>query len=307
MIYSDKQYAITEGQLGKLRHALAAAQSEDTDATGEQSWLRDAQADAIRSQIATLEAELSHYKLLKSGEITFAKTHSLENLPSVLVQARIAAGMSQTELAERLGMKAQQIQRYEASDYSGASLDRLIGVCEVLNVHTTGLFKSDDTSKGFVFSWSNIDDVVWNQLPAREMAKRGWFDVPRKGDVYQLAREYFMRAAGPQFASAYHRKKMHGGSMPNEYALLAWQARNPRACARHCGDLRPTRVRRRRSLDCRSRRTYAAKRRCQARAGASSVQRHHLSCGEAPVGHLPRWWGHARSRRSAGHRAHAAI
>lgn len=225
MIYSDKQYAISEGQLGKLREVLSATQAEDADTTVEQGWLRNAQADAIRSQIATLEAELSHYELLKSGEITFAKAHSLENLPSVLVQARIAAGMSQTELAERLGLKAQQIQRYEASDYSGASLDRLINVCEALNVHTTGLFESDDASKGSVFSWNDIEEVVWKQFPAREMAKRGWFDVPRKGDVHKLARDYFMRAAGPQFASAYHRKKIQGGSVPNEYALLAWQAR----------------------------------------------------------------------------------
>ncbi|WP_339950034.1 XRE family transcriptional regulator [uncultured Albimonas sp.] len=225
MIYSDKQYAISEGQLDKLRDALAAAQSENANATGEQSWLRDVEADAIKSQIATLEAELSHYELLKLGEISFATAHSLENLPSVLVQARIAAGLSQTDLAERLGMKAQQIQRYEASDYSGASLARLIDVCEALNVHTIGLFETDDASKGAVFSWSHIDDVVWKQFPAREMAKRGWFDVPRKSDVHQLARDYFMRAAGPQFASAYHRKKMHGGSVPNEYALLAWQAR----------------------------------------------------------------------------------
>lgn len=225
MIYSDKQYAISEGQLSKLRDALATAQSEHSDATDEQGWLRDAQTNAIKSQIATLEAEISHYELLRSGEITFAKAHSLENLPSVLVQARIAAGLSQTDLAERLGMRAQQIQRYEASGYSGASLDRLIDVCNALNVHTSGLFESDDTSRGSVFSWSDIDDVVWKQIPAREMAKRGWFDVPRRSDVYQLARDYFMRTAGPQFASAYHRKKMHGGSVPNEYALLAWQAR----------------------------------------------------------------------------------
>ncbi len=225
MIHSEKQYTITEGQLGKLRDALAAAQSENADATGEQDWLREARIAAMKSQIATLEAELSHYELLKSGEITFARAHSLENLPSVLVQARIAAGLSQTDLAERLGMKAQQIQRYEASDYSGASLGRLIDVAAVLNVHATGLFESEAASKGSVFSWSDIEDVVWKQFPAREMAQRGWFDAPRKSDVHQLARDYFMRAAGPQFASVCHRKKMHGGSVPNEYALLAWQAR----------------------------------------------------------------------------------
>lgn len=225
MIYSDRQYAISESRLGKLRDALAAAQSQRADEAAEQPELHDVQIDAIKSQIATFEAEVSHYDLLKSGEITFAKAHSLESLPSVLVHARIAAGLSQTDLADRLGMKAQQIQRYEASDYSGASLNKLIDVCEALNVHTTGLFESEDAPKGSVISWSGIDDVAWKQFPAREMANRGWFDVPRKSDVHQLARNYFMKAAGPQFASAYHRKKMHGRSIPNEYALLAWQAR----------------------------------------------------------------------------------
>ncbi len=225
MIYSDKQYALSKCQLDKLRDALAGSYDKSSEATGDGDWLRGVQADAIKSQIATLEAELSHYNLLKSGEITFTKAHSLESLPSVLVQARIAAGMSQTDLAQRLDMKPQQIQRYEASDYSGASLDRLINICEALNVHITGLFESDNAPKASIFSWADIDDVAWKQLPAREMAKRGWFEVPRKGDVTKLARDYFMRAAGPQFASAYHRKKMQGSSVPNEYALLAWQAR----------------------------------------------------------------------------------
>ena len=221
MIYSDKQYRLTTGELAKLRDALASTQTQEA----KQVWLEDVQRAALKSQIATLEADLSHYDLLKSGEISFAKAHSLESLPSTLVQARIATGMSQTDLADRLGMKPQQIQRYEASNYAGANLERLIDVSKVLNVHITGLFDREDARKGAVFSWEDVSDVVWKQFPAREMAKRGWFEMPRKADIFEKARDYFMQTAGPQFATAYHRKKMHGGSVPNEYALLAWQAR----------------------------------------------------------------------------------
>jgi HTH-type transcriptional regulator/antitoxin HigA len=221
MIYSDKQYRLTTGELTKLRDALSSTRTKES----QQVWLEDVQRAALKSQIATLEADLSHYDLLKSGEITFAKAHSLESLPSTLVQARIAAGMSQTDLADRLGMKPQQVQRYEASNYAGANLERLIDVSKVLNVHITGLFEREDANKGAVFSWEDVSDVVWKQFPAREMAKRGWFEMPRKADIFEKARDYFMQTAGPQFATAYHRKKMHGGSVPNEYALLAWQAR----------------------------------------------------------------------------------
>lgn len=221
MIYSDKQYRISTGELDKLRDALSALETREAG----QAWLKDVERAAIKSQIATLEAEISHYDLLKAGEITFAKAHSLGSLPAALVHARIAAGLSQTDLAERLGMKPQQVQRYEASSYAGASLERLIDVAKVLNVHVTGIFEREDAAKGAVFSWGNVEEIVWKQFPAREMAKRGWFDVPRKADVFERARDYFMQAAGPQFAAAYHRKKMHGSAVPNEYALLAWQAR----------------------------------------------------------------------------------
>ena len=221
MIYSDKQYGISTDELTKLRDALTTMQTRET----KQAWLKNVELAALKSQIATLEAELSHYDLLRSGEITFGKAYSLESLPFALVQARIAAGMNQTDLAEKLGMKAQQVQRYEASNYAGASLERLISISKALNVHVTGMFEREDASRGAVFSWDDVDEVVWKQFPAREMAKRGWFDVPRKADVYERARDYFMRSAGPQFATAHHRKKMHGDSKPNEYALLAWQAR----------------------------------------------------------------------------------
>jgi HTH-type transcriptional regulator/antitoxin HigA len=54
------------------------------------------------------------------------------------------------------------------------------------------------------------------------MARRGWL----KGkDLVEAARSYFLEVAGPQFATALHRKKVRSGNTPNEFALLAWQAR----------------------------------------------------------------------------------
>ena len=221
MIYSDQQYRISTRELAKLKEALAVAQAHETD----QAWLRDAQVNALRSQIAELESNIAHYDLLKAGEITFAKSFALESLPSILVQARIAAGMSQTDLAQALGTKPQQVQRYEALNYMGASLARLIEVSRILNVHTTGLFGADETAQGAVFSWANADDIVWQQFPIKEMTKRRWFDLPRGADVGLKVREYFFATAGPEFLTAFHRKKIRSGTPSNEYSLLAWQAR----------------------------------------------------------------------------------
>jgi transcriptional regulator with XRE-family HTH domain len=59
---------------------------------------------------------------------------SFEDLPSALIQARIASGLSQKELAGRLNLKEQQIQRYEATEYASASLERINDVIRALGV-----------------------------------------------------------------------------------------------------------------------------------------------------------------------------
>ena len=221
MIYSDKQYGISTNQLGKFKEALLIATEQET----EDKWARKIEIDALKNQIAELEAELVHYDLLKSGEITLAKSHSLETLPSTLIQARIARGLSQSDLAEALDIEPQQVQRYEASEYMGANLAEIIEAANILNVHTAGLFETEATHRGMVISWENADNVCWQKFPAKEMVSRGWYDIPRDADPIEAIKKYFFRAAGSHFASALHRKKMRGENPPNEYALLAWQVR----------------------------------------------------------------------------------
>ena len=216
MIYNDKQYSISRGKLDKLKNALAATEALPKD----NEWIQGLEINGLKSQITEIEADLSYYDGLKAGEIVPSESISLETLPSVLIQARIASGLSQADLAEKIGLELQQIQRYEASEYIDASLSRLIEVSRVLDVHAENLFETNA-----VFTWSAVDEVVWNKLPVNEMARRRWFDVPRGTDIIERAKEYFQEDAGLQFVAALQRKKMRGVTISNEYSLLAWQTR----------------------------------------------------------------------------------
>ena len=207
MIYSDKQYGVSSVQLTKLLEALAATKDQASD----QPWLKQAEIDALKSQIANIEAEIDEYDLLKSGQVWFSKIYALEELPRVLVQARIASRMSQTDLAAKLNMKPQQVQRYEATDYMGASLARLIEVSGALGVKASGTFVGPKQAGGSVFAWGDADDVVWGQLPYKEMIERKWFDVPRGGNPIEKVKEYFLHAAGPQFATAFIARRCEVG------------------------------------------------------------------------------------------------
>ena len=86
----------------------------------------------MRSQLGDLERELREYESLKAGGFELDQLNVVAELATVLIKARIAQGLSQKDLAERLGLKQQQIQRYEATDYASASLARLRQVASAL-------------------------------------------------------------------------------------------------------------------------------------------------------------------------------
>lgn len=84
--------------------------------------------------MADLRTELQEYESLKPGGRKIPELRSFQDLPNALIQARIASGMSQEDLARKLGLKPQQIQRYEATDYMAASLARVSEVVKALGI-----------------------------------------------------------------------------------------------------------------------------------------------------------------------------
>jgi ribosome-binding protein aMBF1 (putative translation factor) len=96
--------------------------------------LQKAQKEALASQLATLREQLAEYEALRSGRRRSFTVESFAELPRALIQARIAAGLSQQDLAVRLGVKEQQIQRYEATEYASASFERVNAVIQALNL-----------------------------------------------------------------------------------------------------------------------------------------------------------------------------
>jgi HTH-type transcriptional regulator/antitoxin HigA len=221
MICNERQYKITLNQLEKFKAALdGLSQPEDSD------WLKVANKNALKSQISDLESQLSEYSMLKEGRARYSLSADLSSLPRVLIQARIGKGWSQKDLAETLSVPPQQIQRYESSDYMGASLSRLIEVASVLGVSIKETWSGSNSVDGnSVFIWEGESNVEWNKFPIKEMVKRGWINLKHQVSAVDAVKEYFSHAAGPEYATALHRKKFHGGNSPNEYALLAWQAR----------------------------------------------------------------------------------
>lgn len=132
MIKNERQYRITKAQAAKLDAALESFLAQSANDRTTHSRLIKAQADAMRSQLESLHRELREYDELKAGDVPPPDLGYIAVVPQDLIRARIAAGLSQKELAERLGMPEQQIQRYEAIEYESVSFARISEIAEVL-------------------------------------------------------------------------------------------------------------------------------------------------------------------------------
>ena len=136
MIANERQYSVTQTQVRNFESALGVLEAKARPDL--HPLLRQAQRDAMLSQLETLRGELSEYEALKTGARRQLTLHSLEELPQMLIQGRIAAGLKQRDLAERLGVREQQVQHDEQILYASASLERLLRVAEALDLRFEG-------------------------------------------------------------------------------------------------------------------------------------------------------------------------
>ncbi len=134
MIKNERQYRITKAQVEKFSDAVAQLSERPDQHSQINPILRKAEREALESQLAELRVQLEEYDALRSGQNAVLELESLEELPRALIKARIAAGLTQKDLAERLGLKEQQIQRYEDTEYASASFSRLVEVSRALEI-----------------------------------------------------------------------------------------------------------------------------------------------------------------------------
>jgi DNA-binding transcriptional regulator YiaG len=143
MITNQREYRITRSWITRFEKELVANETRELGPK-EHPDMRKVVHDAIASEIEVLRAQIDHYEKLRDGRITSREITSLHELPVALIEARIAAKFTQRQLAERLGVAEQQVQRWEANDYSGVGIDRLQGVADALGVqiHETITYSS---------------------------------------------------------------------------------------------------------------------------------------------------------------------
>jgi DNA-binding Xre family transcriptional regulator len=133
VITNERQYRIAKAEAQRFERAITAAKDREPS-PGVHPRIHKAMVESLGSELVILREQLDRYEALKSGKVRQRKVHSLRELPVLLIEGRIAAGLTQRQLADRLGLAEQQVQRYESTLYSGVGLDRLQEVVDALGL-----------------------------------------------------------------------------------------------------------------------------------------------------------------------------
>jgi HTH-type transcriptional regulator/antitoxin HigA len=128
MIKSDAQRERTAAQIEGFRQALAKVAKDKPDKRS--ATIRG----NYESMIRQLEDELGEYDRLKSGEVALPHVERLDQIAPFITRIRIAKGVSQTELARRLGVSKQVISRYEESEYQTVAISRLQEILDAIGI-----------------------------------------------------------------------------------------------------------------------------------------------------------------------------
>src|SRR5260370_23042014 len=130
MIKSDAQRERRAAQVEGFQQALSKVAQEKP---GKRSA---AIRGSYEGMIRQLEEELHEYDQLKSGKLKLPHIERLDEIAPFIAKIRISKGVSQTELARRLGVSKQVISRYEESDYQTVAIARLQEILDAIGIKT---------------------------------------------------------------------------------------------------------------------------------------------------------------------------
>ena len=130
-IKNDYQLAATRKWLMQFEEELKRAKQDSKNLAPR---LRRAQIEGIRSQIKDLESEIDEYEAIRNTRPRGVVVDSLGDLPDALIRMRIARHLTQDQLAAKLGVKPQQVQKWEAGAYQRASYASVLKVARVLGI-----------------------------------------------------------------------------------------------------------------------------------------------------------------------------
>lgn len=222
MILNERDLREARNSLSALNAALSSERVLEPMVKGLPPEVVVQVARAMRAERAELAEVVAAYENAKdSGNHRPLQKRAGSDPGLILIVARIAKGMSQRDLAWRLGVKEQQIQRYEADRYSSISLKNYEKVATLLGVSLRAEISEIKELRGLD---QVIDDVSKEDI--RKILKHGrdngWFsESADKEELRRFIAENRISFGSPSLLRTGLNVKDHS----EDILLHAWRAR----------------------------------------------------------------------------------
>ncbi len=131
MIRNETEYKEAVSRLAEEQTRLAAHRARLKETGLSEEEIKRV-TDPMESFYLQFKEEVESYERLKRGE--FEELDNLRGFGHLLIALRIAQGISQRELAKRLGVHESQVSRDERNEYFGITLERAVKILDALNV-----------------------------------------------------------------------------------------------------------------------------------------------------------------------------
>ena len=153
MIRNEHEYTDAVRRLGEQEERLKQQAAELKQTMLSKDEIKRV-LDPVRSFHEQIREEVASYERLKRGE--FEELQNLSGVGQLLIALRIAKGLTQRELAERLDVSETQVSRDERNEYHGVTVDRANRILEALGVEVTTVVSSLSQSSGTVKKRSSL-------------------------------------------------------------------------------------------------------------------------------------------------------
>jgi HTH-type transcriptional regulator/antitoxin HigA len=238
LVLTDRQARDVESEIADLDHALSSEQTLKELISG----LPQQVLGGVRRSLATERRELGDalnaYEKAKQGDAALLKERVGNDPGALLVASRILKQISQKELARNLGLKEQQIQRYEADRYSKITLANFRKIAGVLGARL--VLDTDPPAKEWAIPHRIPTPDDLNKV-VRHAREHGWLEGENSDDstVGQLVRrvaDHVRRYGTPSLL----RTGLNVLEDANDWILLSWKAQVTRIAERIIEDRQPT-------------------------------------------------------------------
>jgi HTH-type transcriptional regulator/antitoxin HigA len=225
-IFNERDARRAKATLEKAREFSSATSSFESARSGLSAAVTEKHRRAVAGAVAELSASLLRYEAAKTGNVETMMQAYRSDPGTALVVARIARGMSQAALAEQLGLREQQIQRYEADRYRSIGLGNYRRIANVLGVELLAQLKAGAQTQ---FAGPPQKPEFDAQAVKRVLAhadQHHWFD-----DVADAERnadhllEYICDSTAKLGAPALLRTGILASDLSQNLFMTAWRAR----------------------------------------------------------------------------------